>query len=253
MFMRSERVKELITEYPFAFIILSLIAQRARWKPGVDPTTGLQQGEAMIGASDFEGHRKNCGLSRSNYRSGLNKLLSIDFITVKVTSKGTIAKICDSSIYDLNLNDTHRPSHLEVTSKSPLTKKDKKEKKDISSSKDSDIKKRESALALEKSKKPFMDKVYLTQEEHERLVSEYGAEMVTGFYQELNNYKHSTGRVYRSDYHTILNWVVGSVLQKNSRKTIFEKVRKNPLKNEDRLVPHDVGRADPIEISEGCL
>ena len=220
MFMKSERVKSLITEHPFAFVILSLVAQRARWNPGICPDTGLEQGEALIGASDFEGHRKNCGLSRSNYRSGLNKLLSIGLLTVKVTNRGTIAKLCDSSVYDLNLNGTHRPSHLEVTSKSPLTKKVKKERiATLKSDSNESSLSLESAYAQPEKYKVFFSNLLSTEQNEkklgrvillisdlEKLVKEFGGtlvmEKINAFSEELAQGKY----LDRDHYSTIRNW-----------------------------------------------
>ena len=50
--------------------------------------------------------------------------------------------------------------------------------------------------------------VYLTAEEHDKLVSDYGEERTRAMIDLLNNHKGATGKVYQSDYFAILSWCV---------------------------------------------
>ena len=50
--------------------------------------------------------------------------------------------------------------------------------------------------------------VYLTAEEHDKLVSDYGEERTKEMIDLLNNHKGATGKVYQSDYFAILSWCV---------------------------------------------
>jgi len=58
----------------------------------------------------------------------------------------------------------------------------------------------------EKSKDRYMDFIFLTEEEYEKLVKQFGAEGLSEKIAALNDYVGSTGRKYKSHYHTILNW-----------------------------------------------
>ena len=60
-------------------------------------------------------------------------------------------------------------------------------------------------------KKKYADFVSMTETEYGKLVDEYGAEAVRRMVEILNNYKGSTGKTYKSDYLTVLNWVVKRV------------------------------------------
>ena len=61
------------------------------------------------------------------------------------------------------------------------------------------------------SKIPYSDCVKMYEGEYSKLVGEHGKDMVEKFIAKLNNHKSSKGVKYKSDYHTILNWVIGAV------------------------------------------
>lgn len=58
------------------------------------------------------------------------------------------------------------------------------------------------------SKTSFAPHVTLTQDEYSKLVREYGEDDTKRLIEILENYKASSGKKYKSDYHAILNWVV---------------------------------------------
>lgn len=68
-----------------------------------------------------------------------------------------------------------------------------------------------------KGKKTTPDKiayaefVKMTEEEHAKLVAEYGEEKTRRMIEILDNYKGANGKTYKSDYRAILNWVVQRV------------------------------------------
>ena len=58
-----------------------------------------------------------------------------------------------------------------------------------------------------KRKNTYMENVTLSQDEYEKLVEQFGEEGTLKGIEILNNYKMSTGKTYKSDYHAFLNWV----------------------------------------------
>ena len=97
--MRGEEILELIEASPNAFTLAAMIALRARFKRGVNPMNGLSQGEAFLG--DY----KACGMSEQQYRTAKKQLEKWGFVTFKATSKGTIAKLKNTRLFDvLNLS-----------------------------------------------------------------------------------------------------------------------------------------------------
>ncbi len=67
----------------------------------------------------------------------------------------------------------------------------------------------EQQAKAEKAKKyKYAEFVSLTKDEYAKLCSQYSEEAAKRMIQILDNYKGSTGKRYKSDYRTILNWVV---------------------------------------------
>ncbi len=64
----------------------------------------------------------------------------------------------------------------------------------------------------------FADFVSLTNAEYEALVAKLGEDGAKRCIEILDNYKGSTGKKYKSDYRTILNWVVQRYEEEQSRK-----------------------------------
>jgi hypothetical protein len=109
--MRHDDVEQLIVQKPKAFLLLTLIAWRARRSDERCKFTGLDQGQAMIG--DY----KSCGLSRQEYRTALRWLEANQFVTIKATSKGTIATVTSTDVYDINAEGANH----QTTIKQPST------------------------------------------------------------------------------------------------------------------------------------
>lgn len=112
-------------------ILLMFIAKRARRTPC--RVTGLDVGEAMIG--DY----KNLGMTERKYRTAKNNLEKWGFSTYKTTNKGTIAKLIDSSVYDINVQESDEQSDGQATDKrrasdgqATTNKNDKNDKNEIS-------------------------------------------------------------------------------------------------------------------------
>ena len=109
---RSEFVDILQENYPCAYLLLSQIARRAR----IDPCSirGLKQGEAMIG--DF----KKAGIpSRQKYRSALKTLIDNHQITIRTTTKGTIARLCSVKVYTLTSDERKPTNNHQITNEQP--------------------------------------------------------------------------------------------------------------------------------------
>lgn len=59
---------------------------------------------------------------------------------------------------------------------------------------------------VNKNKYGEFEKVKLTKEEHSKLINRLGEIKTRDLIDRLDNYKESTGKTYKSDYATILNW-----------------------------------------------
>jgi hypothetical protein len=123
-FIPSEEATFLIRKHPKAFVLLTIIAQRARRESG--HPDGLTIGQCHIG--DWE----NMGFTRQEYRTALNILIVKKFIekvetcrtrkksTTGATTIGTLVKLSDNRIYDINLNESnHHINHRPTTGQPP--------------------------------------------------------------------------------------------------------------------------------------
>jgi len=136
----------LAVNHPNAFILLYFIARRARRIPGL--IDGLEVGMAKIG--DWE----KIGLSRQNYRTALKILTQYKFVeiletnrnrkksTTGSTTEGTLVRLLDISIWDINIESpNHRPNHCPTTDQPLTNHEEERRRKDISN----DISKEEDA------------------------------------------------------------------------------------------------------------
>jgi hypothetical protein len=139
--IRSDSLLVLIKEHPNAFLLLTQIAIRARRSNC--SITGLQIGEAYIG--DF----KEAGLqTEGQYRVAKDKLKSLGFIaiidtrrkkgknaTIKRTTSGTLVKLLNTNIYDINISGNYEYNDESTTTKQRVNDDEqecKKDKKGIS-------------------------------------------------------------------------------------------------------------------------
>lgn len=126
---RESESMELIKQRPSAFILLYIIAMRAKRTSSLIKD-GLEIGECYLG--DF----KTWGSTRQQYRTDLHFLKDCQILTIKTTNKGTIVKLLDKTIFDINEEDiTTKPTNDQPTANQRLTtnkndKNEKNEKKD---------------------------------------------------------------------------------------------------------------------------
>jgi hypothetical protein len=94
--MRTPDTFEFIRTDHTGFILAAVIGLRAR-RTGSLAFDGLEIGEALLG--DFEAY----GMSREQYRSACRRLARIGFATFRTTTKGTVAKLINTDVFDPNL------------------------------------------------------------------------------------------------------------------------------------------------------
>jgi hypothetical protein len=151
-FIPSEEALYLAKKHPKAFILLVFVAERARQKNGL--ADGLTVGQCHVG--DWE----NMGLTRQEYRTALNVLINKRFLekvetcrtrqnsTKRITTIGTLVKLCDSRVFDINIElDNHRSNHRPTTDQPP-TNHEEERKRRISLNRDIQEERAQSAARL---------------------------------------------------------------------------------------------------------
>lgn len=124
---RSSEFKVLIKQRPTAFVLLAVIAVRARKVP-LKIDDGIKVGEAFIG--DCEEY----GATAQTYRTDKKYLEKMKIATFKPTNKGTIAMIVNSSIFDISrvsstskLTDQQQSNNMQSTTKQEVRSESKEE------------------------------------------------------------------------------------------------------------------------------
>ena len=109
---RTRDALELIRANPNAFALAAIIAQRARWADGFD-ADGLGLGEALMG--DYA----DCGMTRQQYRTALAQLVKWRFATTRTTTRGTVAKLADTRLFEIVPATFNRLGNQRPTSEQP--------------------------------------------------------------------------------------------------------------------------------------
>lgn len=182
--MRGDDTRDLLEFHPVDFWLLSLVAYRARRTSG----GGLQPGEALIGVGDIT----RVGFTARSYRTAKKRLETCHKVTTRTTSRGTIIKLTDASIYDINGFQNDKPSDKQTTTNKNVR----------INTKDKD--KKEEARA---HKRLHLDFIELTDSELEKLKAEYGNDRTMTAIRELNDYIGATEKRYKSHFFALRNWL----------------------------------------------
>lgn len=75
---------------------------------------------------------------------------------------------------------------------------------------------------INKDKILYLDYIYLTNIEYNKLIDSYNKNIIDKYINNINNYIWSTGKKYKSHYHTILNWLNRDWVKKKEHKEYIE-------------------------------
>lgn len=75
---------------------------------------------------------------------------------------------------------------------------------------------------VEETKKQFADKVFMTQEEYNDLLNQYGIDLTKQLIEQLNLYKQAKGQTYDNDYAAILRWVTTRIREMEKEKQSYD-------------------------------
>jgi len=150
---RSSETLELL-KYPNAFTLGAQIALRANRRGPDYSAYKLERGEALIG------DHKSLGMTRGEYRWAKKILKRIRFASFRTTNRGTIARLINSGIFDINIDGNdhqyNHPTAMRQPSDDHQTTSNKniKELKECKKNNvflDSELKKSESGLSPEEA------------------------------------------------------------------------------------------------------
>jgi len=149
--------------------------------------------EEMQGACAYKIGYRPVQPSKDQIRSAYEALTKSSMITTTKTTRGLIITICN---YDYYQNPRNYETHNEKVTKTlrsqstphTIYKNVKNDNND------------------KKEKKLFLEFVYLTDDQYQKLLSKFGEQEAKARVEKLNNYIGSKGNKYKSHYHTILTW-----------------------------------------------
>lgn len=162
-FIKWQRTKEVaeLMKKPDCFMLLAQIAYRAKRTSDFN-TNNLKIGEALIG--DF----KEIGLTEQRYRSAKSNVQTWGLATFKGTNKGTVAKLVDTRIYDINEENNNGQNNRTITSQQRTNNEP------ITTNKNEKNEKNEKNVIKEAQEKMLTDeKIKLTERSKVKILKDY--------------------------------------------------------------------------------
>jgi hypothetical protein len=111
----NPEIETLVSRHHKEFILLTIIAMRARRNAEKCKFTGMEQCQAMIG--DFADY----GMTRQQYRTAKANLQKWNYITIQATNKGTTATLTNKDVYDINAEATNQQGNTLATNEQPAS------------------------------------------------------------------------------------------------------------------------------------
>jgi hypothetical protein len=97
----------------------------------------------------------------------------------------------------------------------------------------------------------FGEFVEMSQDEYQSLLDKYGESTATKCIQELDNYKGSTGKKYKSDYRAILSWVADRVSERDRKKQTMQYPVRQAVKTTEK--PKMVMHTAPAQATDDAF
>lgn len=196
-----EWYKDVYTYKLFSHLIL-----KANWKDSRFMGYDIPRGSL---ATSLESLASQTGLTIQQIRTSLKKLENTGEITRKSTNKFTLINVVNYRVFqDENSKSNKRATNEQQTNNKRVTTiEEKKEKK-------------ETNIINNISIYGEFQNVKLSDEEHQKLIDEFGEAGTSAIIKILDTYKGSSGKKYKSDYLAIRNWVIDRYKQDSSKKNV---------------------------------
>ncbi len=159
------------------------------------------RGQLLTGLSSLN---KHTGISYQTLRTCLKRLEKTKEINIQATNQYSIITICNYEEYQQKQQATNKQPNKRLTNDQQATNNKQEEEEEI-----------------KKEKKVYAEFVSMLEDEYKKLVSFHGARNTKIFIDVLNNYKGSTGKTYKSDYLTILNWVIDKTKKEGKYQVVL--------------------------------
>jgi len=218
---------------------------RVRWQEYEDKDFGivLKPGEYLaksyrkivedFNPIDLRGKAVEDSFSKNDVEGAVKYFLINRFLRQEIRQGLLVLTLCESSIYEENFSSNQTDNQTEIRQKSDSSSG--KKNADIQYSKK--VRKEEEKIDKKEKSKTQIEKiavrefVFLTPAEHEVLLAEHGLAKVSQMLDLLDSYKGTSGKTYKSDYHTMKPG--GWVFKEISKPVVFQK---QPLQSAKEMV-----------------
>lgn len=281
-FIPSKAAIEFAIKYKNAFVLLMIIAERARRENGYPD--GLTIGQCHLG------NHKSYDMTEKEYRYAKKILVEQGLIKIIVTNRtrkkasqtqklfettfganggateitttGTVVELCNSEVWDINSEDSNHQKgdrkgdrgategRLKGDKQEGIRKKKKEEEKELPHT-----------PSLPVSKIKFRELVELTQGQYDSLLAKHGQVFLDKMLDRLDSFKGSKGVKYDSDFHTMKEggWVVTQVRrdlenERGKHEKSYELATAGIASSEPKFQPSRILRGgDVIEGNKGSV
>ena len=95
------------------------------------------------------------------------------------------------------------------------------------------------------TKKQFAEKVFMTQEEYNDLLQQYGNDLTNQLIEQLNLYKQAKGQTYDNDYAAILRWVTTRIREMEKEQQSYNNFKNKQKANTKQFANYEQREYSP--------
>lgn len=161
------------------------------------------------------------GWSNNKVTAFLKLLQSENMLVQNSDTKKTVLTVVNYDLYQSTQETEETPTEHE---------RDTKETRLHTNKNDKNVK-NDKKINNTIPKTQYAESVALTEVEYLKLVAEHGEQDTKRMIEILSNYKLSSGKKYKSDYHAILNWVVKRLAEEKQRTPRVDKPSGQQIKS----------------------
>jgi len=227
-FSSLNAIQKLITIY---LILMANHQDNKWWDSQQKEFIDIKRGSFITSVDSIKKKIKDRLVTTQKIRTCVKILKNMQFLTIKTTSHYTLITIEKYNLYQ------NGDSYINKISNKALTKHQQSTNKALTTNKNV-----KNVKNGKNGKKKYIDVVFLTDIEYDKLVEELGEPLTKEYIKDLSLYIQSKGKKYKSHYATILTWHRKDEKEGKNRLNSIKSIKQ--MAEED---PFDWGKA----IGEG--
>ena len=190
-FSSLNAIQKLITIY---LILMANHQDNKWWDNHEKKFIVIKRGSFITSVDSIKKKIKDRLVTTQKIRTLLETLKNMQFLTIETTSRYTLVSILKYNLYQDGDSYINKPNNKAITKQQQSTNKAVTTNNNGKNDKN-DNKKRE-----------YAPSVFLSEEEHQKLINEIGDPLTKEYIKDLSLYIQSKGKRYKSHYATVLAW-----------------------------------------------